>query len=208
MAETDDARSLISDADTHMERLYANYANQMKSLANQARKEYMTTGRLQYSPTARKIYDNEWKTLDAKLKISEQNAPRERKAQMIANSVCKAKFKEYPDLTKKEKKKIGQQELERARNKVGAKRTPIEITDREWEAIQAGAISDNQMTRIIKYVPSEKLKERALPRERPIVNDAKKASIKAMKDLGYTNAEIADRFGLSTSTISKVMKGD
>lgn len=40
-------------------------------------------------------------------------------------------------------KKVSQQALVRARNEVGAKRTPIKMTDREWEAIQAGAISEN-----------------------------------------------------------------
>ena len=205
MAETHDARTLISDANMPMERLYANYANKMKSMANQARKEQATTGNLVYSPTARKIYDKEWKSLDGKLKISEQNAPRERKAQMIANSVCKAKFQANKSLTTKEKKKIAQQELERARAKVGAKRQPIDITDKEWEAIQAGAISDSQMSRIIKYVPSDKLKERATPRNRPAVSDAKIARIQSMRSLGYTNAEIADRVGLSASTVSKYM---
>ena len=205
MAEVDDARKLISDADTPMERVYANYANKMKALANRARKEQATTGILKYSPTAKNIYNNEWKSLDAKLKISEQNAPKERKAQMIANSVCQAKFKEFPNLTKKEKKKISQQELDRARAKVGAKRTEIEITDREWEAIQAGAISDTQMGRIMKYVPSNKLKERALPKDRPPISDSRKAQIKAMRNTGYTNAEIAQKFGISASTVSKVM---
>lgn len=205
MAETQDARTLISDADQPMERLYANYANKMKSMANQARKEQVTTGNLTYSPTARKVYDKEWKSLDAKLKLSEQNAPKERKAQLIANSVCKAKFQADKSLTKKERKKIAQQELERARAKVGAKRQPIDITDREWEAIQAGAISDSQMTRIIKYVPSEKLKERATPRNRPAVSDAKIAKIQAMRASGYTNDEIGKAVGLSASTVSKYM---
>lgn len=204
MAETDDAYTLISDANMPMERAYANYANKMKAMANRARMEMVTTPPMKYSPTARKIYDAEYKSLDAKLKISESNAPKERQAQLIANSVCKAKFKANGELTKGEKKKIAQQELAKARAKVGAKRTPIDITDREWEAIQAGAISNNQMTKIIKYVPSDKLKERALPRNKPVLSEANKASINAMRKLGYTNIEIADRFGVSASTISKV----
>ena len=207
MAETDDARTLISDANSSIEILYADYANKMKSLANRARKESVTTKGLVYSPTARKLYDKEYKDLDAKLKLSELNAPKERKAQMIANSVCKAKFKAYPDLTKSEKKKIGQQELDRARAKVGAKREHIEITPREWEAIQAGAVSDTQLKRIIKYVPSEKLKSLALPREKQVISDAKAQSMKSMRALGYTNREIADRFGVSTTTVSKAING-
>ena len=138
MAETSDARTLISKENTPMERLYANYANKMKSLANSARKEYLTTPNLKYDKNAHKIYEEEVKSLEEKYRISASNAPKERKAQMIANTEVKAKQNEY-DLTKAELKKVKQKALTEARNKVGAKRIPIEITDKEWNAIQAGA---------------------------------------------------------------------
>lgn len=207
MAETDDAYNLVSDADRPMERLYANYANTMKSLANQARKEMVATGRMEYSATANKLYKEEVKSLDAHLKLAQQNAPKERAAQRIANSVCNSKFKDNPDLSKKEKKKIAQQELDKARDQVGARRKKIEITPKEWEAIQAGAISDTVMTSLIKYVPSDHLKELALPRQQKTVSDAKIAKMKAMQASGvYTNADIAAAVGLSASTVSKYIK--
>jgi ribosomal protein S6E (S10) len=51
MAEADDAYTLTSGGSkqnpgTPMEGLYANYANQMKGLANSARKEYLATPNL------------------------------------------------------------------------------------------------------------------------------------------------------------------
>lgn len=54
MAETDDARTLISDADTPMEHAYADYANSMKALANRARVELAHTGKVAYNATAKK----------------------------------------------------------------------------------------------------------------------------------------------------------
>lgn len=205
MAETNDARTLISKEDTAMERLYANYANKMKSLANSARKEYLTTPNLKYDKNAHKIYENEVKSLEEKYRISASNAPKERKAQMIANTEVKAKQNEY-DLTKAELKKVKQKALTEARNKVGAKRVPIDISDKEWNAIQAGAITDTQLTKILKYADMDKLKERAMPKTTNSLSEAKISKIQAMKGSGYTTSEIAQSIGVSTSTVSKYLK--
>ena len=147
MAETRDAYSLSSG--TPQEQLYADYANKMKSLGNQARKEMVHTGKIEYSASAKETYLPEYKSLTAKLNIALKNAPRERQAQVIANSVVAAKEQENPDMTKSEKKKAKSQALSAARTSVGAKRENIKITDREWEAIQAGAISENKLYQIL-----------------------------------------------------------
>ena len=94
MAEAKDAYSLVSEANTDEERAYAEFANKMKSLANQSRKEMLNTGRLKYSPEARVAYKNEVNSLTANLNIALKNAPRERKAQLIANTIVAAKKKE------------------------------------------------------------------------------------------------------------------
>lgn len=147
MMETDDAFTLVSDANNPKERAYANYANKMKAMANEARIELYNTGKLEYSPSAKAAYDTEARRLTAQLNIALKNAPKERRAQLLANSRIKAKEQENPDMSKKDKKKYAQQELTRARLEVGAKRNNIEISDREWEAIQR-AIDE-----IIKYDP-------------------------------------------------------
>lgn len=205
MAETKDAYTLVSEGNTPQERAYAEYANKMKSLANQARKEMISTGKLQYSASAKEVYQEEYATLNSKLKVSMMNAPRERRAQVMANAVVKAKIKDNPDMTKAEIKKASQQALTAARNQVGAKRELIEITDKEWEAIQAGAISDNQLTEIIKHVDIDKLRQRATPRATTKLSDAKIGKISSMKASGYTTNEIAKALGVSASTVSKYL---
>lgn len=203
MAETPDARTLISDYQTPQEKIYAQYANNMKALANKSRKEAMSTPGLKYDPRAKEIYKEEADSLDRKLKTAQLNAPRERMAQMMANSEVQTKKKANPDMTPKEEKKHKQMALEAARVKVGARRRPIEITDREWDAIQAGAVSDSKLSKIIDYTDKDKFRARATPRNKQGPSDAEVATMKAMKASGYTLQEIADRFGVSTSTVSK-----
>lgn len=203
MAETKDARTLISDADTPIEREYAGYANKMKSLANQARLEILRTKDIPYSPSAKEAYKEEVASLNSKLNVSLKNAPRERQAQLRANSVVSAKKTDNPDMTKTEIKKAGQQALVKARNDVGAKREAIKITDREWEAIQAGAISNNKLQQIITHTDIDALRQRATPRASTTLSQAKINKINTMKASGYTNSEIAEAIGVSTSTVSK-----
>ena len=205
MAETKDARTLSSG--TAQEELYADYANKMKSLANQARKEMLATGKIEYSASAKAAYQREVDSLDAKLNTALKNAPRERQAQVIANAEVKAKKLDNPDMTKGEIKKAGQQALSRARAAVGAKRTPIKFTDEEWDAIQAGAISENKLAQIINHVDPDELRQRATPRTTTTMSDAKVNRMKAYQASGYTTSQIAEMLGVSSSTVSKYLRG-
>lgn len=204
MAETTDARTLSSG--TPQEELYASYANYMKDLANTARMEMTRTGRIQYKAEAKEKYKTEREHLLAQLAIAKANAPRERAAQIMANATMEAKRQENPDMTSKEKKKAAQQALTAARQAVGAQRHAIEISDREWEAIQAGAISENQLYSILKAADLDKLRERATPRATTTLSNAKINKIEAMKNSGYTIDEIAKSIGVSTSTVNKYLK--
>lgn len=206
MAETRDAYSLVSEANTPQERAYADYANYMKSLANQARKEMLNTGNIKYNASAKITYQKEVDSLMAKLNVSLKNAPRERQAQVIANAEIGLKKKDNPDMTKEELKKVKQTALVNARLKVGAERKPIEITDKEWEAIQAGAISENKLSQIINHTDIDKLRERATPRAKTTLSTAKVNRISAMKASGYTTAQIAKALGISSSTVTKYLK--
>ena len=206
MFETDDAFTLSSG--TPQEKVYANYANHLKALGNSARKELISTPNYKYSPDSKNKYLEEVKSLDSKLNIALLNAPKERQAQVIANSVVASKKKEYPDLTKKEIKKISQQALSEAREQVGSKREPVKISDREWEAIQSGAISPTKLKQIIDNSDLDRLRELATPRSsKNTISPAKENKIKAMIASGYTNAEIADAIGVSSSTVAKYIKG-
>ena len=181
----------------------------MKALANEARKQYVATGRLKYDSTAAATYKGEVASLNAKLNTAAKNAPRERRAQAIANSVVKAKVQANPDMTTDDIKKASNIAINNARATVGtkSKESKINITDREWEAIQAGAISDSKLTQILRYADSDKVRERAMPKTTTQLSTAKINKAKAMAASGYTLAEIADDLGVSGSTVSKYLKG-
>lgn len=202
MAETKDAFTLVSEADTPVERAYATYANKMKALGNQARLEILATGKVPYSASAKETYQAEVDSLNAKLNVALKNAPRERQAQTMANAVVAAKKQDNPGMTSGEIKKASQQALTQARVAVGAKRETIKITDREWEAIQAGAISENKLTQIIDNVDIDNLRQRATPRATTSLSQAKQAKIASMNASGYSTSEIAEALGVSTSTVS------
>lgn len=205
MAEVKDARQLSSG--TLQEEAYARYANYLKELANRARKTVVETPRLKYEPTAKEVYMTEYKRLTAALNESMKNAPRERKAQLYAASVRKAALKAEPGLTKAELKKISQLALQRGREKYGAQRKKIFISDREWEAIQAGAVTDNILSGILRYSDPDRIRQLSTPRANKGVSEAKRGKILAMKASGYTNDEIARAVNLSSSTVSKVANG-
>lgn len=208
MSTVKDARQLSSG--TQQENAYADYANKMKALANQARKNYLATERLEYSPSAAKTYKTEVDVLDSKLKIAQANAPRERRAQALANSVVKAKIQDNPELAndKETLNKVKRVAINDARVSVGAsgKATRIEITDKEWEAIQAGAISDSKLTSILRYSDPDTIRARAMPKTTTQLSKAKQDKIASMNASGYTIAEIAESIGVSTSTISSYLK--
>lgn len=205
MAETKDARTLSSG--TPQEEAYADYANKMKALANQARKEMISTGKIEYSASAKIAYKTEYDSLMSKLNIALKNAPRERQAQVMANSVVAAKKQDNPDMTRGEIKKAGQQALTAARISVGAKRSPIDISDREWEAIQAGAISENKLIQILNHTDIDAVRQRATPRATSSLSAAQENKIRSMKASGYTTDEIAKAVGKSATTVSKYLNG-
>lgn len=207
LIETEDLRSISSG--TPQEEAYANYGNKMKALANQARKEYKSTGKMEYSPSAKAAYQKEVDHLNAQLNIALKDAPKQRRAQAIANAQVKAQKDANPDMSKEDLKKARQTAITNARASVGAsgKESRIVISDKEWEAIQAGAVTDSKATEIFKYVDKDTLKQRALPRSSTQLSQAKINKIMAMKASGYTNAQIAEAVGCSASTVSKCLNG-
>ena len=201
MAETNDAHTLSTGS--KQEEAYAEYANAMKRMANQARKEYMNTKDIPYSPSANKVYHDEVETLKAKVALFNSNKPRERTAQMMANSELAKRKAQEPGMSKKDKKKLSQQFLAQARVKVGASRKPVPITPKEWEAIQAGAITTTLLKNILEGADKATVKQYAMPRQKQTLSDSKIALGKSMKASGYTMEQIAQRLGVSRSTVNK-----
>lgn len=207
MAEAKDARKLSSG--TPMEEAYADYANAMKRMANQARLAYIDKDLKQvYNPSARKVYAEEVASLTNKVAIAKKNAPRERQAQIFANATYEAKLKAHPEWKSNndKKKKIRGQAINEARERVHAKKKKVDITDREWEAIQAGAITGNLLSSILQNADSDKLRERAMPKASRSPRDSQVARMKAMSISGFSLQEIAEATGFSPSTISKYIK--
>ena len=203
--KTEDIRTLSSG--TLVEDAYADYANKMKALANKARLEYVATPTLARSASAAKTYQPEVDRLTSALRLAQLNAPREREAQRIANARVKAKIEANNITDKDEISKIRRAAISDARVETGAsgKGTRISISDGEWEAIQAGAISDTTLKEILRYADPDVVRERATPRTRTEVSEARANRIRAMANSGHTNAEIADALNLSPSAVSRIL---
>lgn len=212
MGDTDDAYTLLSKRRHPMEVVYADYANSMKDLANKARLEMVNTGKVAYNKEAKKQYANEVQSLKDKLDKAEMNTVRERTANRMAAAEVSAKLNEAKEqgvkLKGKDIKKASQVALTKSREEVGSiarKDRNIHITDKEWEAIQKGAVSETTLKRILNNCDPDSLREKAMPKESLQLNNAKINRIKAMS-ASYTIAQIANALGVSTSTVSKYLK--
>lgn len=203
---TKDARTLSSG--TIQENLYADFSNKLKAMTNNARKEAANMKGLVYSPEAAKKYKTEVDFLNIKYENMLANKPKERKAMLIANANIKAKIQEQ-GLDPKDKddkkliRKISSDEMQRARAAVGANSGKVKITftDKEWEAIQAGAISDNKLTKFLNSSDSDEIVKRAMPKNVTVMTSAKMSKANAMLRSGYSYAEIAKACGVPESTV-------
>lgn len=214
MAAYDDARVLMSTQKNppEMEVVYADYANSMKSLANEARKAMASTKSAKKSPSAEKTYAKEVESLNLKLIDALRNAPKERQAQIHANSVVSSELGSHPEIKQDtdKLKRLRMQALNSSRALFGAdkKAVQITITENEWKAIQNNALSPSKQREIFDNCDSDLLKQLATPKEnKQVLTSAKIAKVKAMKNSGYTMQEIADEIGCSTSTVSKAING-
>lgn len=215
MDEVKNAYDLVSDASNPIEVMYADFANEMKAIANKARLASLpeNVGKITKNATASTVYADEVTSIKEKLRIADLNAPRERKAMMQANvdldkAIAEAE-EDDDELTKAEKKKKFQTFLNDARLRYGAdgKAARIRLTDKEWEAIQAGAITENILKRVITHMDEDELKQRATPREKSItITDAQIRKMKAYMASGYSIGDIAKSMGFSASTVRKYVK--
>lgn len=211
MMETEDARTLISAKRTKMELLYADYANDMKDWARKARMEMVNTPNHEFNREAKKQYADEVASLNYKLNETLKNSIKERAANRMSASKVKAAIEADPSLAtdKKEKAKLRQRTITSARAELGSltrKERNIKLTDREWEAIQKGAVTNSFLEKLLANCDPDDLRDRATPKETRVVSAAAKGRIKALANSNYTVAEIADAVGLSESTVIKYLK--
>lgn len=208
LAETDDAFTLVSEGrGTEIEKIYAVHSNKLKALANEARKEWLITKPTRRNPSAAETYKKEVDELKSQLNDALKNAPYERRAQLLAGAMVGQRKQANPDMDASDIKKIRAQSLNEARIRTGAKKHRIDITDEQWRAIQAGAISIDALTHILRNTDVDKLRERATPHAKPTLTPAMSARARNMKNMGATEAEIADALNVSVSTLTAALAG-
>ena len=212
MAETEDAFTLSSTGNREtarrIEQVYGDHANKLKALANAARKEYLNTPNLQYSKEAREAYAEERRSLLGQLQQCLLNSPLERQAQLMADRQFKDAKKAHPDWDKDDEKKNRAIFIKLARDTVEAtsrKTLAIKITDRQWDAIQAGAISENTLREILRFADLDSVRQKAMPRESTALSRGQLARARALMRNGHTSAEVAAALGISTSTLYKAL---
>lgn len=208
LAETNDAFSLVSKDGSTIETVYANHANELKAMANDARKATLTIPSVRKNPQAAKTYAPEVKSLKAKVNEALRNKPRERQAQVLADAVVRAKKQADPTLVKdKERiKKVRRQALTEARSRTGAGKKPFSITPQEWRAIQEGAISQAALNKVLELADESVVRELATPRAQPKISSSMVSRAKAMSSRGKTAAEIAEALGISTTSVHRALE--
>lgn len=206
LAEVEDAAVLSSG--TPMERIYVAHSNDLKRMANLARKAAINTPRSTYSPSAAKTYAPQVQTLNAKLNLALRNRPLERQAQVLANATVRLKREQNPNIDAETLRKIKFQALEESRRRTGASKTRIEVTQDEWDAIQAGAISDSKLSTILTNADMDSVRALATPRTPLLMSNAMTNRAQSMLSSGYTRAEVADALGVSLTTLDTATVGD
>lgn len=207
MRETNDASTLLSDPNNPYpkEIPYRDYANQMKAMANDARKLYAHLNTAKKDPAAEKVYADEVKSLKEKAETLTINSPRERQAQLRAANQYYKKRSERDDLDKDDLKKLRSQCLAEARRACNTKGVRVEITPKEWEAIENRAVSGTIVEKLIDKADKATIKSYALPKANQSLSQAKINRIKAMARQGESTNDIAAEIGISTATVQKYL---
>lgn len=204
---TDDAYTLVGDKDDPKERAYADFANSMKKLANESRRIAVNTENLKRNPDSVKTYAKEVASLNEKLKAVKSNRYKERQAQILGNKRYYA-AKRDGNYTSDQLKRLQNECIAGARLSIGAKKPTIEITPREWAAIDSGAVSSNILSQIINNTSLDTIRNYTMPRQtqRNLVSYTDECLIRSMAARpNVTQAEIAAAMGLSASTINAIL---
>jgi predicted transcriptional regulator len=190
---------------TAKEQLYADYIKSIQSIKNTALKTSLSIETPPYSKEAAKKYATERQSMNVKLNEALLNAPKERQAQILTNKLFYANFNK--DMSKDEVKKLKNRALSKARDVVGAnkKAVTIKLNAKEWEAIQAGAVSTSTLVSILKNADMDIIRELAAPHQ-PKLNTAKATRAKLLLEKGYTYAQVADQLGVSTTALREELR--
>lgn len=211
MRATNDARTLISSSNTKMENIYANYANELKNLSKEALKKSEQSSKYEYSQSAAKVYNEEVKSIKKKLEIAGTFKPLERKAQALANKIYRQMDEQSDEgIDKSNEKKAQNQAVAIARATItSSSKDPvalkaskrIKLTDREWEAIQSGAVTKQTVINVLNNTDKDDLRKRAMPKQKVGMTNAEINRARRLLDQGYTMSEVAQHLGYSVTKI-------
>jgi hypothetical protein len=211
LSVVDDAHTLKSVPGTTMESIYANHSNRLKALGNTARLEALKIKPPPAVIPAKKIYAVEVKSLNAKLRLAERNAPLERQAQLLTSVYVSQAKRSHPDMDRDEIKKVKRQYLNEARIRTHppgqASKQKIDITTKEWQAIQAGAIAPSKLKDIITNSDLDRVRELALPKRVTMMSPSKIRRAQTMLKNGHTQADVADALGVGVTTLKVALSG-
>lgn len=205
MQLTDDAFTLVRDQNNAKEVAYANFANECKSLAREARKEARAIKPIEVNKQAQQTYAKEVESLKNKVRISEMNNPKERAALNLATPRISEKINANPDMDYEHIQRMRDQEMTRARAEVGAKKQPVIISDNEWKAIESGAVNTTLLTKIVNNAKQDELTKLAMPSKTRGLTTAQINHIVAMAKRGENYSDIAQMMNLSSSYISQII---
>lgn len=218
MRATDDANKLISYYDTKMEHIYADYANSLKSLSKEALKKAAESDTYVTSQSAKEVYKNEVNSIKKKLELAGTFKPLERKAQALANKIYRQMDEQTDEgIDKSNEKKAQNQAVAIARATITASsKDPVKLkaskrivlTDKEWDAIQAGAVSKQMVKDVLNNTDKDDLRRRAMPKQKIGMTKSEINRAQRLLDQGYTIAEVAKHLGYSTSKIESNLKGE
>lgn len=202
-----DANVFLGPNATKTEHHYADYINELKAFKNKVDAEMNGIKTPARDPKAAKIYSEEVLSMKDKVNQVKINRIKERQAQRMAEVSSKAEIARRSEdevLKKDEISRIKQQALNKARSMVGAERTPVTITDDEWDAVQSNAVSGTLLKELVSFMDDSQLKSLATPRANKQMTEARKSKAKALLANGYTIAQVAEALGVSSSTIGKI----
>ena len=202
-----DANVFLGPNATKTEHHYADYINELKAFKNKVDSEMSGIKMPARDPKAAKIYAEEVLSMKDKVNQVKINRIKERQAQRMAEVSSKAEIARRSEdevLKKDEISRIKQQALNKARSMVGAERTPVTITDDEWDAVQSNAVSGTLLKELVSFMDDSQLQSLATPRANKQMTDARKSKAKALLANGYTIAQVAEALGVSSSTIGKI----
>lgn len=204
MYDAKDARELLSANPTAIEKAYADYANHMKTMGNEARKASVKVTLPKADPEAKKAYATEVASLQAKLVEAKKHAVKERQALVVATAIVNAETQKNPDIDSEHRKKLKGQAMKMARESLGGTKTRVTFTEREWEAVNHNAVSPSFLSQLLDNADSDNYTKLALPKTDKI-GTTKRNRMKALYAAGWTQEEIAKAVGVSQSSVSAVL---